>query len=202
MKTNVCELNKDLACLSAILNEVDKAAVYNGLDAKNAFRLHLLAEELCGMLPELIENFNGRFWMENDGNEYELHTELFSDSMDEKTFKSLIELSSTGKNAAEKGFMGKIRCMVENMLIKKSGGDMRDEYDMLMDAAGSDTALMTELGSIQTSWTLQQYREAAQDRKYKAVLEELEHSIVANLASDILVGIHGKNVEIVVKKTF
>ncbi len=202
MKTNVCVLNQDLACLSAILNEVDKAAVYNMLDAKSAFRLHLLAEELCGMLPDLIENFNGRFWMENDRNKYELHTELFSDSMDEKTFKSLIELSSSGKNAAEKGFMGKIRCMVENMLIKRCSVDLRDEYDMLMDAADGDDAMMTELGSIHASWTLQQYREAAQDRKYKAVLEELEHSIVANLASDILVSVRGKNVEIVVKKVF
>ena len=69
MKSNICKLNKDLTCLEAVLNEVEKVTAYNGLEDKKALRLRLLAEELCGMLPGLVENFEGKFWVENEGND-------------------------------------------------------------------------------------------------------------------------------------
>ena len=56
MKSNICKLNEDLTCLEAVLKEVEKVTAYNGLEDKKALRLRLLAEELCGMLPGLIQN--------------------------------------------------------------------------------------------------------------------------------------------------
>ena len=81
MKSNICKLNEDLTCLGTVLAEVEKVTKYNGLEDKKALRLRLLAEELCGMLPGLIENFSGKFWAENDGEAYELHVELKADDM-------------------------------------------------------------------------------------------------------------------------
>ncbi len=51
-------------------------------------------------------------------------------------------------------------------------------------------------------WTLQNYqkREPVQNQKEK--WDELERSIVANLADDVLVTMKGRHVEIVVKKKF
>ena len=71
MKSNICKLNEDLACLEEVLAEVEKVTTYNGLEDKKALRIRLLAEELCGMLPGLINNFSGKFWAENDGEDYQ-----------------------------------------------------------------------------------------------------------------------------------
>ena len=81
MKSNICKLNEDLACLGTVLTEVEKVTTYNGLEGKKALRLRLLAEELCGMLPGLIRDFSGEFWAENNGDDYELHVELKADDM-------------------------------------------------------------------------------------------------------------------------
>ena len=100
MKSNICKLNEDLACLGTVLAEVEKVTTYNGLEDKKALRLRLLAEELCGMLPGLIENFSGEFWAENDGDDYELHVELKADDMNIDLRDELISVSKSGKNAA------------------------------------------------------------------------------------------------------
>ena len=36
MKSNICELNRDLTCLEAVLVEVEKVTQYNGLEDKKA----------------------------------------------------------------------------------------------------------------------------------------------------------------------
>ena len=117
MKSNICKLNKDLTCLAAVLAEVEKVTAYNSLEDKKALRLRLLAEELCGMLPGLVEKFSGEFWAENDGNNYALHVNLEADSMSLEIRDELISVSKTGKNAAAKGIMGKIRAIAETMLL-------------------------------------------------------------------------------------
>ena len=51
------------------------------------------------------------------------------------------------------------------------------------------------------SWSLLNYKTAVSENAEDAYAE-LERSIVAKLADDIMVGVRGKNVEIVVKKAF
>ena len=67
MKTDVCKLTNDKSTLDNILAEAEKSASYNKLNAKQSLQLRLLAEEMVGMLPELLEIGNGEFWIENDG---------------------------------------------------------------------------------------------------------------------------------------
>ena len=50
------------------------------------------------------------------------------------------------------------------------------------------------------SWSLCNYKTAVEDEE--DAYAELERSIVAKLADDIIVGVRGKHVEIVVKKAF
>ena len=117
MISNICELNKDLTCLEAVLAEVEKVTKYNNLEDKKALRIRLLAEELCGMLPGLVENFSGKFWAESEGDSYELHVELKAEDMTADLRDELISVSKSGKNAAAKGVMGKIRAVAETMLL-------------------------------------------------------------------------------------
>ena len=207
MKSNICKLNEDLACLKAVLTEVEKVTTYNGLEDKKALRLRLLAEELCGMLPGLIENFSGKFWAENDADDYELHVELKADDMNIDLRDELISVSKSGKNAAAKGVMGKIRAVAETMLLAASdptlqtlpAGEFYDYYGYNMGFGYIDPTIAYETGYMY-SWSLFNYKTAVEEKEDEYA--ELERSIVAKLADDIIVGVRGKNVEIVVKKSF
>lgn len=208
MKSNICKLNKDLTCLEAVLAEVEKVTTYNALEDKKALRIRLLAEELCGMLPGLVENFNGEFWAENDGDNYELHVELKADDMSIDLRDELISVSKSGKNAAAKGIMGKIRAVAETMLLAAfdpdlapipADGEFYDYHGYNMGFGYIDPTIANETGYIY-SWSLFNYKTAVEEKKDEYA--ELERSIVAKLADDIIVGVRGKNVEIVVKKSF
>ena len=207
MKSNICKLNKGLTCLEAVLAEVEKVTSYNGLEDKKALRLRLLAEELCGMLSGLIENFSGEFWAENDGDNYELHVELKADDMSLDLRDELISVSKSGKNAAAKGIMGKIKAVAETMLLVASDSSMPLPTEAFYDYHGYnmgfgyiDPAISFESGYVY-SWSLYNYKTAVEEKEEDAYAE-LERSIVAKLADDIIVGVRGKNVEIIVKKSF
>ena len=208
MKSNICKLNKDLTCLEAVLAEVEKVTTYNALEDKKALRIRLLAEELCGMLPGLIENFSGKFWAENDGDDYELRVELKADDMNIDLRDELISVSKSGKNAAAKGIMGKIRAVAETMLLAASdptlqalpAGEFYDYHGYNMGFGYIDPTIAVETGYIY-SWSLFNYKTAVKEKEEDAYAE-LERSIVAKLADDIIVGVRGKNVEIMVKKSF
>ena len=208
MKSNICKLNEDLACLGAVLAEVEKVTTYNGLEDKKALRLRLLTEELCGMLPGLVKNFSGEFWAENDGDDYELHVELKADDMNIDLRDELISVSKSGKNAAAKGVMGKIRAVAETMLLVASdptlqtlpAGEFYDYHGFNMGFGYIDPAISCETGYVY-SWSLINYKTAVEEKEEDAYAE-LERSIVAKLADDIIVGVLGNNVEIVVKKSF
>ena len=205
MKSNICKLNEDLTCLNTVLSEVEKVTAYNGLEDKKALRLRLLAEELCGMLPGLIENFNGNFWAENDGDDYKLHVELKADDMSIDLRDELISVSKSGKNAAAKGVMGKIRAVAETMLLAAfdptlqtiPAGDFYDYHGFNMGFGYMDPSIAVDRGYMY-SWSLFDYKTAVEEKEDEYA--ELERSIVAKLADDIIVGVRGKNVEIVVKK--
>ena len=207
MKSNICKLNEDLTCLKVVLAEVEKVTTYNGLEDKKALRLRLLAEELCGMLPGLVENFEGRFWAENEGEVYELHVELKADDMDIDLREELISVSKSGKNAAAKGIMGKIRAVAETMLLAASdptlqalpAGEFYDYHGYNMGFGYINPPCVDEAGYM-CSWSLFNYKTAVEEKKDEYA--ELERSIVAKLADDIIVGVRGNNVEIVVKKSF
>jgi hypothetical protein len=100
VKSSICTIQKGGLGLETILNEVEKVAAYNGLQKKEALRLRLLAEELTGMLPELVRDFDGSFWMQNDENKYALHVELLVDSLSKERKQALIAMSATRKNAS------------------------------------------------------------------------------------------------------
>lgn len=209
MKSNICKLNKDLTCIDAVLAEIEKVAAYNELEKKSTLRLRLLAEELCGMLPGLVENFSGAFWAENDENSYELHVELKAEDMSIQLRDEILSVSKSGKNAAAKGVMGKIRAVAETMLLTAFDtslppvlpeGEFYDGNGYNIGLGYITPAISSEIGYA-CSWSLNSYKEAVEENEEDAYAE-LERSIVAKLADDVIVGVRGKNVEIIVKKSF
>lgn len=186
MKSDVCKITGDKESLKSILNEVEKTAAYNELEAKSAGRLRLMAEELIGMLPELLEYADGDFWIEVDNNKYELHTSLLPNKpMSSDKREKILAISSSGKNEAGTGVMSKILIAVQLMML---------DYSQVTTTAGN----FYEMGR---SWSLETYRAYAGKEKGEA-WDELEKSIIANISDDVVVRIHEKKVEIVITKAF
>ena len=201
MKSDIINLSgtsKNTDSLSTVLSETEKAASYANLDKKEGGRLRLLAEELIGMLPELLDFSKGTFWLDCNGKNIELHTVLSpEESMTSKKRDELLKVSKSGKNAAAKGIMSKIKLAATFMLL---------DYDDVMKYAPQiyndayiylGTTKNTEL----VSWSLANYRHNAEEKKGEP-WDELEKSIIANIADDVLVSVDGKKVEIIVKKAF
>ena len=221
MKSTVIHISNENSNVEAILEETQRLSVYVGLDNKQTLRLRLLSEELVGMLKELSGNFKGQFWAEAEGSNVELVTSIcVIDTMDNKTKKGFINVSSNKKNAAAKGIMGKIRDVVENMMYPENA-TLASNYvayelglDVMMDDKKLDLddpiadlkkdnstaeSIIDEV-MLGDSWSLNSYKNKQRDNAEP--WDEIEKSIIANLADDVIVGVKGSNVEIVIRKNF
>jgi hypothetical protein len=191
MKSNVIKITQNQDNLNKILLETQKASEVCGLDKKQTLRTRLIAEEFVGMLKELSTDFDGEFWVEEENLEFNFVTKLYiNENMDKQTKRRFIEVSSDKKNAAAKGIMGKIRDIVENMLYPEN-------------AIYSSSFISYQLESavlLNDQWTLNKYKDA--ERSNAEPWDELEKSIIANVADDVVVSVKGKNVEIVITKKF
>lgn len=207
MKSNVCEINKNLKDYSKILNEVEKVSEYNKLEKKQALRLRLIAEELTGMLRGLVDEFEGKFWVENNNSNYEFHVEIKVEEMSIEKREEIISVSKEGKNIASTGIMGKIRAATELIMLAISEPyavfPITESYDGYNVILGFDNYIDPIASSGRGyKWSLCNYKENIQKKDNDIACDELERSIIANIADDIIVGVKGKNVEIIIKKTF
>ena len=73
MKSNICRIEKGTLDLDAILKESEKVAVYNELNDKQTLQLRLLCEELYGMLPNIVDEFYGDFWIDFEEGECKIN---------------------------------------------------------------------------------------------------------------------------------
>ena len=99
-------------------------------------------------------------------------------------------MSSDKKNAAAKGIMGKIRDVVENLLYPENS-----MYSASFISYQLETAVL-----LNDQWTLNRYKDA--ERNNAEPWDELEKSIIAHLADDVLVSVKGNNVVIEIVKNF
>lgn len=190
MKSNICAFKKNSVELKKILEETDKVAQYNNLSRKESLRLRLLAEEMVVLLKELIEKFEGEYYVESDGKKYELHSVLTIPTMTAELRNELIEFSSSKSNEASKGILGKIRNAFDVMMLNLFenehyyAGNYYDCFDY----------------NACYEWTLNSYIES--NKTKKEVNDELQKSIIGSLADDVVVSIKGGKVNIVISKEF
>ncbi len=197
-------VNSDAGRMAAARYATEDFAWQIKLDKRDALRLDLLVEETLGMVKNMLEDFYGQLWFTADGKACEIHFEATSD-MDVEKRQELLSVSSTGKNTATRGFMAKLGEVISGAL---------HGFGRTMDAYGQETVKygivhspspMMGNADMMTVWTLQTYRDGldqACDDEAEAALDELEKSIVAKLADDILVGVKGDRINLVIKKQF
>ena len=193
MKSNVHELTKSMDDFRIIPEEAEKTARYNDLDERQSRKLRLLSEELIGMLPELLEYGKGEFWIENDGPMFELHVSVRVENFMNIDRDKVLSVSKSGKNAAAVGIINKIRIATELMMVGYSEVAMYEGCDFY------EMGVISNCMEYNRAWSLGNYMEQA---KNAHEWDELEKSIIAKLADDVIVGIIGNKVEIVIKKSF
>ena len=212
MQTDKIKVTSTGTGASKAMEETSKFAEYVGLDKKAVLRLRLLTEETLGMVSAITDDFTAMFWIEStEDGVCKLHLSART-IMDYSKKKELIDTSTSKKNAAAKGFMGKIRQIIENGLFSiDEVGSLQSEYGGMplmygeMGMNGADAG--TSLGSATYIWSLDKYRSSVEacsesDTAAKEAWDELEKSIVANIADDVSVAVKGGTVDLVISKKF
>ncbi|MBR2798032.1 MAG: hypothetical protein IKF98_07790 [Clostridia bacterium] len=207
MKSEVFMLNSDAGRMAAARYVTEEFARGLGLDKHESLRLELLTEETLGMVKALVDDFYGQIWFEGEGKRCEIHLQATAD-MNTDRREELLSISSSGRNAAAKGFMAMLKDVVSGAM-HSFGRSMNDygrevaRYGIVnpADVGGFAVDAMVPI------WSLQTYRTGLETQRLDnaeadAAWDELEKSIVGKLADDVVVGVKGDRIEIVITKDF
>ena len=198
MKSNVCKIEKGTKDLAAILKESEKVAEYSGLTHKQTLQLRLLCEELDGMLPNITESYNGDFWIDFENGVCKVNVAIRLDDFNASKKEKLVGIARNKKNAAAVGIVGKIRSAVENIFF--------DEDAILgFEMSAENYCFATEYHDYTDYsylWSLEHYRNTVKTEERTEAWDELEKSVIASVADDVIVGVKGKKAEIIIVKKF
>ena len=213
MKSNICKIDSGFS-KDRIFREVEKSAQYFELDKKSEFQLRLLAEEVIGMLEEIVGRYEGDFWLEAEPEEpatgywrdihkvdFRLHVQL-QVRLDEESREQLLSVASTGKNDPPIGIAERLRSFLDQCILDQEDlafVSTQREYFMPYTGYMYDSCYMQGDTMI---WTLNNYTQKVSARKEGEEWDELEKSILANIADDVVVRIHGRRVEVIVSRAF
>ena len=199
-------LNSDAAHMAAARYATEDFASKAKLDKRDTLRLELLVEETLGMAKTMLDEFYGQIWFVADGKACEIHFEATADMNADKK-DELLSVSSSGKNASTKGFMAKLGEVITGTLRSAS---------RTMDAYGQETmhygivhtpTVLSANSDMMTIWTLQTFRNGLDQARgangaAEEAWDELEKSVVGKIADDVVVGVKGDRIDMIIKKRF
>lgn len=201
MKTEIISVYSTGDGREMALDITERTGAYCRIDKQSVLRLRLLSEELIELLRPFAGDIRGDFWLETTDNKIEIHlkTEI---PMDRKTKDELLSVSSSGKNSASKGLIGKIRDMISTLTLPEDP-EMKILTDQALGMMSFGCQMGTHYGDAYT-WSMNAYATSINKESSGAEEEkdELEKSIVGNLADEVKVSITGSKVEVVIYKAF
>ncbi len=198
MKSNICKIEKGTRDLAAILAESERVAEYNGLNHKQTLQLRLLCEELDGMLPNIIDDFDGELWIEFENGVCKIKVSINIPDLNVDKKNELISVARNKKNAAAVGIVGKIRNAIENFfLFDAETGCFNIPVESYAFAAGYSEGV-----DYAYIWRLEEYRGSVRREEKAEEWDELEKSVIASVADDVIVGVKGRKANITIVKKF
>ena len=192
-------LKKAYARVDGVVDEVK-------LSGKNALRVKLLLEETIGMVEEMTGDFSALLWLEQYKGECALKL-VGNTKIDADKKYDILSLSTTGENALVHGFMGKLKDMIETGILNyESVMKLNQEYNGIsVNYAGmgayNDVSIATNPTAMSGfMWSMVDYRNGLDGERntnegVKAAWDELEKSIVASIADDVIVGVKNNKVQ-------
>ena len=204
MKTDVITISPSGEGMAEALRQTEKAAAYQGLTPKESMRLRLLGEEMMGMLRTIVGEGRSSFWVEAAGKDFSLHlaagARINTDMREE-----LLKTATSGKNAAVKGFMSRLRDIFTQLLEPDSATISPADYGFsYVDVASFDASLGVTTHGMLYGWSMKEYKNAVEEHREEEAdkWDELEKSITARLADEVKIFIRGNTVELVIEKAF
>ena len=198
MKSDVITVSSKGSRMETALNQAEKVAVYKELTGKNALQLRLLTEEMMGMMRSITGETEGQFWIEDEDGEYRLHL-LVNTRMTSDKREQLLSAATSGKNESAKGLMGRLR----DFFDRGADGDFSSSPLLLPEMDMGST-----MPTLDWEWSMVRYeseliaRMGRDDAAAKEAWDELEKSVVAQVADDVKVSIRGGAVEMIITKKF
>lgn len=192
MKSEVISVSSKGRGIDAAMAETDRMAETMKLSRRDALHMRLLAEEMMSMMRSIIGDLEGRFWIEAEGNAYRLILQTKT-LLDAEQRSQLLSASTSGKNEAHRGIMGKLRAFLEPMPVLDTPAFLIETAEI----PGNENGELT--------WSLEAYRERLRKRKdtSEGALEEwdeLEKSVVSHIADNVEISIRVNDVDIVISK--
>lgn len=198
MKTDVITVSSKGNQMEAALAQTEKVAAYKGLTGRNAMHLRLLTEEMMGMMRSITGETEGKFWIEDEENVYQLHLQMMTRMNSEKR-DQLLSASSAGKNESARGLMGRLR----DFFDRGSDEDIAScTSALILPGMYEDSSTPT----LDWEWSMIRYEDVLSDRVKandtgaREAWDELEKSVVAKVADDVKVSIRGSVVEMTIVK--
>ncbi len=199
MKTDVICVNSLGAQMDAALTQADKVAAYKELSHKGALHLRLLTEEMMGMMRSITGEKEGTFWIEDtpDG-VFQLHLRVVT-PMDSEKRDQLLSASTSGKNEYARGLMGRLRDFFSRGLSQDGS---LPPSPLLAPAVFESSSSPT----LDWEWTMTSYQAELsvlvrqKDPASCEMWDELEKSVVAHVADEVRVSIHGSDAEMIIYK--
>ena len=213
MQTEKIKVNSKGKGLVKVLDETEHFASEQGYEKKYALHLRLLAEESLNMLRSLTGSFQGEFWIESQKDRCIMTIQAKAEDAPAKK-RELMALSKSGENIMEKGVFNKIRAVFESFAYnveRSENWELIKEGMNLMpydETLANDPLYFGSSGISQSQvWSLMKYKEnvkheADSNPVARKAWDELEKSIVANIASDVQVGVAGDKVKLVIIADF
>lgn len=169
-RTNTLKIFDGGKTVEDAITTVQAFAKKQRLDDHAKMQLELLAEESIGVIRNMFSNTITNFWIEGSGVTYRIHLS-FAEQMGSEAYQKLLNLSSSGKNEAIKGFAAHIwEAVLKGLDVTMGDSTAKKDYE----------------------WSIK-------DDKLNE--DELSESILAAMASDIKVSVTRKKVELVVIKS-
>ena len=198
--TEKVKINNTGSGMPEALSLSEEAAGLLNLSMKDSLRARLLAEETLSMVRTVAGTFSADFWIELEERTFTIHLEAKSE-LDYPKRQELLSVSTTGENTAHLGIMDKIRGMIEAGIYGvEESFRLQAEYGTGMFSYGALGVPDDGMAEALYSWSMQKYRDDVADDDDS--VDELEKSIIANIADDVQVGIRKDSVSLVVVKKF
>ena len=190
--------------MNEALDLTEKTAAALGLTSRESLRLRLLAEEMLNMVRTIAGDISADFGLEHEGKDCRLTLSAKSE-LDYQKRRDLLSASTTGQNTARLGIMDKIRGMFEAGLYgMEEGFAAQAKSGVGMFGYGMLDATDAGMADAIYAWSMQKYRTELEAGKTEEpdAWDELEKSIIANIADEVSVGVRKDSVELVVHKDF
>ena len=174
MKSDVISITNRGDGFEQALEETRKVSAYKGLGKKDSMHMLLFTEEMLSMARIISGDVTASFWIETEGNTFDLHMTA-NTMLDKKKRAQLLDAATSRQNEAANSFLGKIRDAFEQAMASDNSYS-EVPYDVLPDIVGRDIA--------DPEW------------------DEFECSILRKLADNVKVSIRGNVIDMTVRKVF